>query len=98
MKKNIILFLLSISSGILVATAQETYPVDSASAEHAGVLKGELIKCSFDHSAIYVLIAATYTPGCFEEFVDLVVPELQRRGRYRTGYSGATLRENLLES
>jgi FMN-dependent oxidoreductase (nitrilotriacetate monooxygenase family) len=42
------------------------------------------------------MLAATYTPGCFEEFVDLVVPELQRRGRYRTGYSGATLRENLL--
>jgi FMN-dependent oxidoreductase (nitrilotriacetate monooxygenase family) len=42
------------------------------------------------------MLAATYTPGCFEEFVDLVVPELQRRGRYRTAYSGATLRENLL--
>jgi alkanesulfonate monooxygenase SsuD/methylene tetrahydromethanopterin reductase-like flavin-dependent oxidoreductase (luciferase family) len=42
------------------------------------------------------MLVATYTPGCFEEFVDLVVPELQRRGRYRTAYSGATLRENLL--
>ena len=42
------------------------------------------------------MLAATYTPGCFEEFVDLVVPELQRRGRHRTAYSGATLRENLL--
>ena len=42
------------------------------------------------------MLAATYTPGCFEEFVDLVVPELQRRGRYRTAYSGTTLRENLL--
>jgi hypothetical protein len=43
------------------------------------------------------MLAATYTPGCFEEFVDLVVPELQRRGRFRTRYSGSTLRENLLE-
>ena len=43
------------------------------------------------------MLLATYTPGCFEEFVDLVVPELQRRGRYRTGYAGATLRENLLQ-
>jgi alkanesulfonate monooxygenase SsuD/methylene tetrahydromethanopterin reductase-like flavin-dependent oxidoreductase (luciferase family) len=43
------------------------------------------------------MLAATYTPGCFEEFVDLVVPELQRRGRYRTSYAGATLRENLLQ-
>jgi len=42
------------------------------------------------------MLAATYTPGCFEEFVDMVVPELQRRGRYRTRYPGATLRENLL--
>jgi FMN-dependent oxidoreductase (nitrilotriacetate monooxygenase family) len=42
------------------------------------------------------MLAATYTPGCFEEFVDLVVPELQRRDRYRTSYAGATLRENLL--
>jgi FMN-dependent oxidoreductase (nitrilotriacetate monooxygenase family) len=30
-----------------------------------------------------------------EEFVDLVVPELQRRGLFRTEYEGATLRENL---
>jgi long-chain alkane monooxygenase len=43
------------------------------------------------------MLAATYTPGCFDEFVDNVVPELQRRGRYRTQYSGTTLRDNLLE-
>jgi alkanesulfonate monooxygenase SsuD/methylene tetrahydromethanopterin reductase-like flavin-dependent oxidoreductase (luciferase family) len=42
------------------------------------------------------MLIATYTPGCFEEFVDLVVPELQRRGRLRTQYAGTTLRENLL--
>ncbi|WP_276121728.1 LLM class flavin-dependent oxidoreductase [Pararhizobium qamdonense] len=44
------------------------------------------------------MLLATYTPGCFEEFVDLVVPELQRRGRYRTAYAGKTLRENLLQN
>jgi hypothetical protein len=27
--------------------------------------------------------------------VDLLVPELQRRGRFRTAYTGCTLRENL---
>jgi len=43
------------------------------------------------------MLAATYTPGCFEEFVDYVVPELQRRGRLRTEYRYDTLRENLLE-
>jgi FMN-dependent oxidoreductase (nitrilotriacetate monooxygenase family) len=43
------------------------------------------------------MLIATYTPGCFEEFVDLVVPELQRRGRFRNRYSTITLREHLLE-
>jgi len=43
------------------------------------------------------MLAATNTPGCFEEFVDFVVPELQKRGRLRTRYGGTTLRENLLE-
>lgn len=43
------------------------------------------------------MLAATYTPGCFEEFADLVVPELQRRGRFRSSYSGKTLRDNLLD-
>jgi long-chain alkane monooxygenase len=36
-----------------------------------------------------------YQPGSFTEFIELVVPELQRRGRMRTGYDGPTLRENL---
>ena len=49
-----------------------------------------------DGGADGFMLAATYTPGCFEEFVDLVVPELQRRGRYRKRYTGSTLRENLL--
>ena len=34
-------------------------------------------------------------PDEFESFVDLVVPELQRRGLYRTSYEGNTLRELL---
>jgi FMN-dependent oxidoreductase (nitrilotriacetate monooxygenase family) len=33
--------------------------------------------------------------GGFEDFVRLVVPELQRRGIFRTEYEGATFRENL---
>jgi gluconolactonase len=31
----------------------EKYSIDSASIEHAGVPKGEVLKCSFDHSAIF---------------------------------------------
>jgi alkanesulfonate monooxygenase len=34
-------------------------------------------------------------PGSLNDFVDLVVPELQRRGLFRTEYEGRTLRENL---
>ena len=45
----------------------------------------------------FMLVLLSYTPGCFEEFVDLVIPELQRRGRFRTSYAGNTLRENLLQ-
>ncbi|WP_426562675.1 LLM class flavin-dependent oxidoreductase [Angustibacter sp. McL0619] len=33
-------------------------------------------------------------PGGLDDFVDLVVPELQRRGLFRTEYEGSTLREN----
>ncbi|MCA0302237.1 MAG: LLM class flavin-dependent oxidoreductase [Proteobacteria bacterium] len=36
-----------------------------------------------------------YLPGGLDDFVDKVVPELQRRGLYRTAYEGRTLRENL---
>ena len=34
-------------------------------------------------------------PSSLHEFVELVIPELQRRGLFRTSYSGTTLRENL---
>ena len=40
------------------------------------------------------LLFAHY-PTPLTEFVDLVVPELQRRGLFRTEYAGTTLRENL---
>ena len=41
------------------------------------------------------VIGPTHIPGAFEDFVQLVVPELQRRGLFRTDYTGTTLRENL---
>jgi len=34
-------------------------------------------------------------PEGLKDFVDLVVPELQRRGLFRREYEGKTLRENL---
>jgi FMN-dependent oxidoreductase (nitrilotriacetate monooxygenase family) len=42
-------------------------------------------------------IASTVTPGSFVDFVDLVVPELQRRGLVKTEYEFDTLRGNLFE-
>ena len=41
------------------------------------------------------VLAAIHMPGAYEDFVRLVVPELQRRGLYRNDYRGTTLRENL---
>lgn len=40
-------------------------------------------------------IAYAVTPGSFEDVVDLVVPELQRRGAYPVEYRPGTLREKL---
>jgi alkanesulfonate monooxygenase len=36
-----------------------------------------------------------YVPGGLDDFVEMVIPELQRRGLFRKEYEGATLRENL---
>jgi alkanesulfonate monooxygenase SsuD/methylene tetrahydromethanopterin reductase-like flavin-dependent oxidoreductase (luciferase family) len=41
------------------------------------------------------VLAATHVPGAYEEFVRMVVPELQRRGLFRREYSGSTLRDHL---
>ena len=40
-------------------------------------------------------LTPTHLPHGIVDFVDLVVPELQRRGAFRTEYEGSTLRENL---
>lgn len=40
-------------------------------------------------------IMPPYIPGSFDDFTELVVPELQRRGVFRTEYEGTTLRDNL---
>jgi FMN-dependent oxidoreductase (nitrilotriacetate monooxygenase family) len=40
-------------------------------------------------------ICPSHLPGGLQDFADLVVPELQRRGLFRTEYEGTTLRENL---
>jgi FMN-dependent oxidoreductase (nitrilotriacetate monooxygenase family) len=41
------------------------------------------------------LIQPSHLPGGLDEFVAMVIPELQQRGVFRTEYTGATLREHL---
>ena len=41
------------------------------------------------------VMLSPYYPTPMQNFVRWVVPELQRRGIYRTAYEGRTLRENL---
>ncbi len=41
------------------------------------------------------VLAATHFPGAFEDVVRMVVPELQRRGLFRTRYEADTLRGHL---
>jgi gluconolactonase len=65
MNKNAIA-LIMLMAGVTGMHAQapgapaENYPVDSASVEHAGVPKGELIKCSYDRSVIF--------PGTYRDY------------------------------
>jgi alkanesulfonate monooxygenase SsuD/methylene tetrahydromethanopterin reductase-like flavin-dependent oxidoreductase (luciferase family) len=40
-------------------------------------------------------ITPTHLPHGIDDFVDLVVPELRKRGHFRNEYEGRTLRENL---
>ncbi len=40
-------------------------------------------------------IMPPYLPGGLDEFIELVLPELRRRGLFRSEYEGRTLRENL---
>jgi gluconolactonase len=62
--------LLAAGGGAQAQPPAEKYPVDSASVEHAGVPKGELIHCRWDHSAIFpgtqreywIYVPAQYRP------------------------------------
>ena len=54
------------------------------------------LEAFFDHvGGDGFMLSPIYCPGSIEEFVDIVVPELQRRGRFRTSYTGLTQRDHL---
>jgi hypothetical protein len=50
----------------------------------------------FDNRAVDgFLIQPSDLPNGLNEFVDLIIPELQSRGLFRTEHEGPTLRDNL---
>ena len=52
--KHFFLFFCLFSIAVVFAQpSAENYPVDSASVEHAGVPKGEVLKFTFDQSKIF---------------------------------------------
>jgi sugar lactone lactonase YvrE/enterochelin esterase-like enzyme len=73
MNKNIFFLLTALiyCCPIFAQAPTEQYPIDSASVEHPGVPKGEVLKFTFDQSKIYpgtwreywVYIPAEYNPG-----------------------------------
>jgi FMN-dependent oxidoreductase (nitrilotriacetate monooxygenase family) len=48
-----------------------------------------------DYGADGFVISPPWLPGGLDDFLEMVVPELKRRGLFRTQYEGSTLRENL---
>lgn len=44
------------------------------------------------------MLSPIHCPGSIDDFVDHVVPELQRRGRVRTEYTGSTIRDHLRQT
>lgn len=61
----------------------------------AETIADEMIDWFEGHAADGFNIMPPYLPGGFDDFADLVVPELQRRGAFRSSYEGTTLRDNL---
>ena len=53
MKKNLLVVLLLCVGKLAAQTIPETYPVDPASVEQAGVPKGEILKFTFDNSKLF---------------------------------------------
>ncbi len=61
----------------------------------AASIADEMEKWFLGYGCDGFLIQPSHLPGGLDDFVAMVVPELQQRGLFRTEYEGATLRENL---
>jgi alkanesulfonate monooxygenase SsuD/methylene tetrahydromethanopterin reductase-like flavin-dependent oxidoreductase (luciferase family) len=81
-------------------TVQELYTRWSAGGHRMLVGTPERIADDFEHwfstgAADGFNVMFSSAPQGLDDFVQLVVPELQRRGLFRTTYDGTTLREHL---
>ncbi len=56
---------------------------------------GELLAWIGEADVDGFILSRTVTPECFADFIDLVVPILQRRGAFKEAYAAGTLREKL---
>ncbi len=74
-----------------VATARGHYTIVGSASRIADVLQ----EWFENEGADGFNILPPWLPTGLEDFVELVIPELQRRGLFRTEYEGQTLRENL---
>jgi FMN-dependent oxidoreductase (nitrilotriacetate monooxygenase family) len=77
--------------GTRLATARQRFHITGTPEQIADVME----EWFHDGAGDGFNILPPYMPGALEDFVDLVIPELQRRGLFRTEYEGRTLRENL---
>ncbi len=60
-----------------------------------GRIADELIAWVEEAGVDGFILSRTVTPECFVDFIELVVPELQRRGAYKEAYAPGTLRSKL---
>jgi N-acetyl-S-(2-succino)cysteine monooxygenase len=74
----------------LTAAARGHWVITGTPAKIADILEEWFVEKAADGFNIL----PAYFPGAFADFVDLVVPELQRRGLFRRDYEGTTLREH----
>ena len=62
---------------------------------HANRIADAMEQWLFEEGCDRFNIMFPYVPEGLDDFVDKVVPELQRRGLFRREYEGKTLRDNL---
>ncbi len=86
------------AAGLTLRDAGYRYGVSQLTPALVGTAKtvADRLQDMFEsHCCDGFVICPSITPGTYMQFVKTVVPELQRRGIYRTDYAGKTLRENI---